>query len=226
MASLLSLLPSFIPSHPSFQLQKKSLDNKYSTATSITGPWSAWQDFAPAGTNTFSSQTNFILPTGNGNYIYMGDRWVSTNLMSSTYVWLPLTISGNLSTHTFHGNPDSFPRLNLTINHIIILIGTTASMPTNYLNWIVNPSTGAWSAGPSENWYEGEAATFANGAKIVACTGCSGAEAAGYIGGSAGGTVTFSGVQSTVATTTSIRVKNEVCSRSSFFISVRQNLEN
>ena len=25
---------------------------------------------------------------------YMGDRWVSGNLMRSTYVWLPMTISG------------------------------------------------------------------------------------------------------------------------------------
>lgn len=157
-----------------------SNDNKYTTATSLTGPWSAWADFAPSGTDTFNSQTNYILPTGNGNYIYMGDRWVSSNLMSSTYVWLPITISG-----------------------------TTASMPTNYINWIVNPSTGAWSVGPSENWYEGEAATLASGAEIVTCSGCSGGEAAGYIGGSSGGTVTFSNVQSTVATTTTIRVKNE-----------------
>lgn len=29
---------------------------------------------------------------------YMGDRWVSTNLMTSTYVWLPLTISGTTAT--------------------------------------------------------------------------------------------------------------------------------
>jgi hypothetical protein len=25
---------------------------------------------------------------------YMGDRWLSTNLMASTYIWLPLTLSG------------------------------------------------------------------------------------------------------------------------------------
>jgi hypothetical protein len=31
-------------------------DNIYSTATSLSGPWSSWQDFATSGTNTFSSQ--------------------------------------------------------------------------------------------------------------------------------------------------------------------------
>lgn len=29
---------------------------------------------------------------------YMGDRWVSTDLAASTYIWLPLTISGTTAT--------------------------------------------------------------------------------------------------------------------------------
>jgi hypothetical protein len=58
-------------------------DNIYSTATSLSGPWSSWQTcekpplasllnfkltiassyaVAPAGTNTYTSQTTFILP--------------------------------------------------------------------------------------------------------------------------------------------------------------------
>lgn len=36
-------------------------DNIYCTATSLTGPWSAWQDFATAGTNTFTSQTTDVV---------------------------------------------------------------------------------------------------------------------------------------------------------------------
>jgi hypothetical protein len=75
-----------------------SNDNEYATATSLAGPWSALQDFAPAGTNTFNSQTNYVLPvtgTGGTSYIYMGDRWNSANLALSTYVWLPLTISND-----------------------------------------------------------------------------------------------------------------------------------
>lgn len=29
---------------------------------------------------------------------YMGDRWISTNLMASTYIWLPLTLEGTNAT--------------------------------------------------------------------------------------------------------------------------------
>lgn len=95
-------------------------DNKYSTATNIAGPWSAWKTFADQGSKTYTSQTNYILPVGN-SFIYMGDRWVSSNLMRSTYVWLPLTISG-----------------------------TTASMK-NAVNWVVDANSGSMTSGPSEN---------------------------------------------------------------------------
>ena len=98
-----------------------SNDNQYSTATSLSGPWSAYQDFAPAGTNTFNSQDTWVLPvTGSSGttYMYMGDRWDSSNvpssLANSTYVWLPLTLSG-----------------------------TSASMAW-YNGWNLNVSAGTW----------------------------------------------------------------------------------
>ncbi|WP_433303443.1 ricin-type beta-trefoil lectin domain protein [Actinoplanes sp. CA-030573] len=72
-------------------------DNQYTTATSVTGTWSAWRSFAPAGTNTCNSQTTSILPvTGSSttSYIFLGDRWNSGTLSDSRYVWEPLTISG------------------------------------------------------------------------------------------------------------------------------------
>lgn len=87
-------------------------DNIYCTATSLAGPWSAWADFATAGTNTFSSQTADIVSINevvmyflSPNHMdraeknrYMGDRWLSTDLAASTYIWLPLTISGTTAT--------------------------------------------------------------------------------------------------------------------------------
>ena len=152
-------------------------DNYYTTATSLSGPWSSWKKFADSGSNTYSSQTTFVLPVGD-NFVYMGDRWVGDNLMRSTYVWLPLTISG-----------------------------TTATLK-NRVNWTLNPTTGAGSAGPTENQYEGEAATLSNNARAIDCSTCSGSKAAGYIGGSSSGTVVFSNVNSDVATRTSIRVKH------------------
>jgi hypothetical protein len=151
-------------------------DNVYSTATNIAGPWSAWKGFADSGSKTYTSQTNFILPLGD-NAIYMGDRWVSSNLMRSTYVWLPLTLSG-----------------------------TTASMK-NSVNWVPNVATGSASSGPSETSYEGESATLSGGAKSVSCTGCSGKSAAGYIGGSATGSASFASVSSSATTRTTIRIK-------------------
>jgi hypothetical protein len=36
-------------------------DNIYCTATSLSGPWSAWADFATAGSNTYSSQTSGVV---------------------------------------------------------------------------------------------------------------------------------------------------------------------
>jgi hypothetical protein len=75
-----------------------SNDDQYSYATSISGPWSALADIATAGTNTWNSQSTFVLPvTGSSGttYIYMGDRWISGQINQSPYIWLPLTVSGN-----------------------------------------------------------------------------------------------------------------------------------
>jgi Ricin-type beta-trefoil lectin domain/Glycosyl hydrolases family 43 len=72
-------------------------DNQYTTATSVAGSWSAWKSFAPSGTNTCNSQTTAILPVAGSSttsYVFLGDRWNSTTLSDSRYVWEPLTISG------------------------------------------------------------------------------------------------------------------------------------
>ncbi len=68
---------------------------KYATASSISGPWSAWTNFGNA--TTYSSQPTFVLPiTGSAgtSYLYLGDRWAgawSGPVNDSQYVWLPLT---------------------------------------------------------------------------------------------------------------------------------------
>ncbi|PSN65528.1 galactan 1,3-beta-galactosidase [Corynespora cassiicola Philippines] len=152
-------------------------DNVYSTATNIAGPWSAWKTFADSGSKTYTSQTTFVLQVGN-NFMYMGDRWIKDNLMRSTYIWLPLQISG-----------------------------TTATMK-NAVNWIPNVQTGSMNAGPSETTYEGETAQLAGGAKTVSCSGCSNKSSAGYIGGPDNpGTVSFADVKSDATTRTTIRIK-------------------
>ncbi|KXJ87852.1 galactan 1,3-beta-galactosidase [Microdochium bolleyi] len=153
-------------------------DNVYSYATSLSGPWSSWKNFAPSGSKTFNSQTTYILPLSSTTAIYMGDRWHSTNLMRSTYIWLPLAISGNSVTMA------------------------------DQVNWTPNVAGGTWAAGPSETSPEGEAAVLSNGAVTISCTGCSGGKAAGYIGGASGGTVTFNNVRADATGRTTIRIKH------------------
>jgi hypothetical protein len=168
-------------------------DNLYTTSTSLTSGWSSWQIFTDKGSNTYFSQTNFILPVTNSLAIYMGDRWRSENLARSTYVWLPLTISG-----------------------------TSVSMK-NMVNWIPDVNAGTAIAGPSEGSYEAESSTLAGGAKSVTCSGCSGSKAAGYIGGSSNGAVTFANVNSNKATRTTVRIKYENGNTAERYADVQSN---
>jgi len=72
-------------------------DNVYATASSPAGPWSAVKNFAPAGTDTYNTQTaNIITVSGSSGttYIYAGDRWTTSNLGTSPLIWLPMDISG------------------------------------------------------------------------------------------------------------------------------------
>ncbi|OKO99981.1 hypothetical protein PENSUB_8198 [Penicillium subrubescens] len=154
-------------------------DNKYSTATSLSGPWSSWANFAPTGTNTYNSQTTFILGVG-PNVMYMGDRWLSSNLMASTYIWLPLTLSGRSASLT---NEDSW------------VISTKQS-------WTPSPAGTTPEAESSSN-------TLSNGAVTLTCSGCSGGKSVGYIGGSSSGTLQFKGISSNATTKTTVQVRYE-----------------
>ncbi len=80
-------------------------DNEYTTATSLSGPWSSWSDFAPPGSNTLNSQTTFVLPISGSagtTFMYMGDRWTTSNLGTSPYIWLPMQVNGANVTMSWH----------------------------------------------------------------------------------------------------------------------------
>ncbi len=85
----------------------------------------------------------------------MGDRWVSSNLAASTYIWLPLELGG-----------------------------ATANL-TWYDSWSVELSSGTWSEPANLLEYEGEDGELSGGARTIDCSQCSGGIAAGYIGGDA-----------------------------------------
>jgi hypothetical protein len=72
-------------------------DNKFTTATNLAGPWSKWNLFAPAGSETYNSQTMQVLlisGTRGTTALYMGDRWNSSDLGASTYAWFPMQVNG------------------------------------------------------------------------------------------------------------------------------------
>jgi hypothetical protein len=72
---------------------------RYATATSLAGPWSAMADTGNA--TTYGSQTAFVLPiqgTSGTSYLYLGDRWGNSmggTVNDSQYVWLPITFPTN-----------------------------------------------------------------------------------------------------------------------------------
>lgn len=68
---------------------------KYATATSVTGTWSG---LANVGDSTgYGSQTAYVLPVQGSqatSYLYLGDRWAGAwnrPVNESRYVWLPLS---------------------------------------------------------------------------------------------------------------------------------------
>ena len=99
-------------------------DNQYTSATSLSGPWTAWANIAPGGTNTYNTQTANVLTVAGSagtTYIYAGDRWNPNSLGTSALVWLPLTISGN-----------------------------TMSLPY-YRSWSIDAAAGTWTTNSSSS---------------------------------------------------------------------------
>jgi hypothetical protein len=95
-----------------------SNQGQYSTATSLSGSWTARTNFGSS--NTYDTQpATFIQVTGSQTttFIYCGDRWQDPDLPSSKYIWMPITFSG-----------------------------TSMSLP-NATTWTINLSTGVVSGG-------------------------------------------------------------------------------
>jgi hypothetical protein len=67
---------------------------RYTVADEIFGEWRAMRDpsvGAKAATTFDSQSTNVItIDAAKGKYIFMADRWKSSNLADSRYIWLPL----------------------------------------------------------------------------------------------------------------------------------------
>ncbi|KIK70399.1 carbohydrate-binding module family 35 protein [Collybiopsis luxurians FD-317 M1] len=125
--------------------------NKVFTATSLAGPWSAQVDIAPTATNTYYSQNAFDMLLGTSG-IYMGDRWKSDQLGSSTYIWFPLTWSSS-------GLP--------TVTHADV--------------WSVNIAAGTFTVATGTS-YEAESGTLGGSAVLLSDSSYSGGKAVGFLG--------------------------------------------
>ncbi len=94
---------------------------RYMWTTDLMGTWNAPADFKASDgttginfcvdkglTNTYQSQSAYVIPVPGHDkcFIYYGDRWNSSNVQSSTYVWLPLSVRSGYPTVTWHDSWD------------------------------------------------------------------------------------------------------------------------
>ncbi|KAI0742773.1 Arabinanase/levansucrase/invertase [Daedaleopsis nitida] len=116
-------------------------------ATNLAGPWSGGTDIAPESTNTYNSQSTFVLTIAGSSqttYMFMGDAWDSQGTSASNYMWLPLSVSTSAHTATLQ----------------------------DYAYWKVNPSTGVVTTSSTGKRYEAEDAAIAGRAAVTDCEKC------------------------------------------------------
>jgi hypothetical protein len=108
---------------------------KYSTATSLTGSWSGWQNVGDA--TAFGSQTTSVLPIQGSqttSYLYLGDRWgpgFGATYADSQYVWLPLRFPSS-TTLAMDGYDE------ITVD---AATGQAAGVPASYVNLVARHSS-------------------------------------------------------------------------------------
>jgi lysophospholipase L1-like esterase len=70
----------------------------YATAPKVTGPWTVRGNplLGPDAEWTYFGQSTFVLPVAGKRdaFVLMLDRWKSTNLRDSRYLWLPIRFEG------------------------------------------------------------------------------------------------------------------------------------
>ncbi len=70
--------------------------NKYTTATSLEGPWSEFKNIAPVESNTYGAQSSMLIKVVGSkktSVIFTGDVWKPDAQWDSRYLWMPLEIS-------------------------------------------------------------------------------------------------------------------------------------
>ena len=67
---------------------------RYGVADSLLGEWRQQGNpcIGADSATTFGAQSSYVLPIGQGRFIFMADRWNKTDLERSGYLWLPLRV--------------------------------------------------------------------------------------------------------------------------------------
>ncbi len=118
---------------------------KYAVANSPLGPWTLMGNpcVGPNSDITFGGQSTYVLPMKEkpGKFIFMADKWNSSNLIASTYIWLPLKVDNNVPSIQWYDSWD------LSVFDYTVGVENTAqtepeefSLSQNYPNPF-NPST-------------------------------------------------------------------------------------
>ncbi|MFM2292197.1 MAG: hypothetical protein RIS29_2010 [Bacteroidota bacterium] len=119
---------------------------QYWVADKIMGPWTNWGDPCvseagipyPAST-TYASQSTCIIPIDAklGKFIYMGDRWNSSKLSDSRYIWLPVVFTQNGSIQIRSKSNwrlnylDSINTIRYDVNKLNKVVFADTDLPTN-----------------------------------------------------------------------------------------------
>ncbi len=148
-------------------------------AQSLSGPWSSQADITVESVRTYYSQNAYDLPLGS-NAIYMGDRWRSDLLGSSTYIWYPLDFSSGAPTLV----AADVWSVNLAAGEHRFRLWRTYCVLAVLLRWsadISSPCTGTWSVA-SGTAYEAENGVRNGSSTILSDSSFSGGSAVGYLG--------------------------------------------
>jgi hypothetical protein len=103
-------------------------DDFYSTAPSMSGPWTYQGYLAPQGDLTWMTQTTWVMPvvgSAGTTYVYWGDHWYGTESTAHPGQ------HNNLATYVFQP---------------LIFNGTQISLPTYKVSWKLDVGAGTWSS--------------------------------------------------------------------------------
>ena len=118
---------------------------RYAVASSPLGPWTLMGNpcVGPNADITFGGQSAYVLPIKGkqGKFIFMADKWNSNNLISSTYIWLPLKVDNNVPTIQWYNSWDlSVFDLSVGVDDVVHTRPKGYSLSQNYPNPF-NPTT-------------------------------------------------------------------------------------